>query len=340
MIDIHNYDLEKEIEKIKVIDKYFYYSPRGSITWYGHEKILRTLYDLEDVSALKAYIYHGVVIEDESWSANDRFITDDYPDFPILTQRKAEAMYQKKRCPKRKNIFYTGALQSMYRRKKNIQLSKDAKGTIVYPVYAAADAVADISWAVYADKLKELPEEFHPINICLFYKEILAGYHEIFLSKGFKVFCAGHRCDLDFCDNQYEIMRHHKYITTNALLGSCLFYGAEMGLRPFIYGLEKEQIYKVKDEKNKKSYEYYNNSTPMKNYIEFSKKNFPIYPNIKLNELQKQNILKILGMDEQSPPDEIRKALLSSHYKTFWHRLFGKYSSIVRKNGTIYRFME
>lgn len=337
MIDIYNYNLEEEIIKFNKIDSCANYTPRGFITWYGHEKILKTLYDLDDVSTLKAYIYHGVVIEDSNWSANDSLIDKKFPDYPILTQRKAEADYQKRRCPNRKNIFYSGSLQSMYRQKKNIQLSSNAKGTIAYPVHAAKDAYADFSWEAYADKLKELPEKFQPVNVCLFFKDIQAGLHKVFLDKGFNVYCAGHRCDPDFCDNQYEIMRHHKYITTNAFLGSCLFYGAEMGLKPFLYAVEKEFIYKACDEKNEKLKKYYNDSEPLKKYLEFIKNNIPIYPNTDLNETQKQKILKILGMDEQSSSEEIRKALLNSKYRSIWHKILGIYTQIIHEKDNIFK---
>lgn len=122
-----------------------------------------------------------------------------------------------------------------YRRHNNIIISEQAKGTIVFAAHTTPD-IDDLSNVEeYIENIKKLPEQYHPLSICLHYHDVNKGMHKVFLKKGFRVFCAGNPHDYRFVENFYNILRQHKYSTSNLVM-SCLFYSVEMGIPHFIYG--------------------------------------------------------------------------------------------------------
>lgn len=130
-----------------------------------------------------------------------------------------------------------------YRKSKRIEKRIDAQGTLVFPVHSTdrIDACYDID--EYIDRLQSLPEKYHPISVCMYYKDIQNGLHEKFIRRNIDVFCAGHIYDDSFIERFYEILRNFKFTTSNHM-GSYAFYSVEMDIPFFIYGKEIEMVNK------------------------------------------------------------------------------------------------
>lgn len=122
-----------------------------------------------------------------------------------------------------------------YRKQNKIEQSADAKGTLVYAAHTTPDIDDTSDMEKYIANLKALPQQYHPISICLHYHDVNKGLHKVFLKNGLRVFCAGSPFSYSFAKNFYEILRHHKYSSSNMVM-SCLFYSVEMGIPHFIYG--------------------------------------------------------------------------------------------------------
>lgn len=122
-----------------------------------------------------------------------------------------------------------------YRRKNNIIPSPQARGTLAFPAHASSstDVVSDIE--EYIEELKQLPEKYHPICICCFWREILQGEHKVYMKHGFPVYTAGYSKDMRFAERWYDIVRHFKYTTSHAP-GSFILYSVELGVPFFLYG--------------------------------------------------------------------------------------------------------
>ena len=122
-----------------------------------------------------------------------------------------------------------------YRRKNKIEKSPDAKGTIAFPAHTTP-IIDDLSnMEEYIQKLKNLPDEFQPVSICLYYQDILRGKHKIFLEHNFPVYTAGYLEDQRFISRFYNILKNFKYATSNEV-GSYIYYAVEMGIPFSIYG--------------------------------------------------------------------------------------------------------
>jgi len=122
-----------------------------------------------------------------------------------------------------------------YRKKNKIEINYDALGTIAFPSHSTGATENMMDWNSYIKQLKDLPEKFHPISICLHMHDVNRGLHKIFIQNGFDVYTAGHVDDDKFAERFYNILKKFKYSTSN-LIGSYTFYCVEMDIPFFLYG--------------------------------------------------------------------------------------------------------
>lgn len=133
------------------------------------------------------------------------------------------------------------SLFAWYRRKHNIIQEKNAKGTIAFPAHSIPD-IDDVSNIEnYIELLKQLPEEFQPVCVCLHMHDINKGQHKIFQKHGIPTYTVGHAFDQRFAQRFYSILKHFKYSTSNSI-GSNVFYSVEIGIPFFLYGQEPEYV--------------------------------------------------------------------------------------------------
>ena len=124
-----------------------------------------------------------------------------------------------------------------FRRKRNITIKKEAKGTVCFPFHSTNYIKVNYNINSYINQLNSLPEKFKPITICMHHCDIEDGKHIYYLKKGFNVVTAGHKFDDKFVDRFYEILSNHLYATSNGY-GSHVPYCIEMGL-PFFFTKNK-----------------------------------------------------------------------------------------------------
>ena len=153
----------------------------------------------------------------------------------MMVHNKKQAKLWKEQTDK--EVVIMGSPFVHYRRINRIKQNPDAKGTIVYPSHSSKSGKFKViyDYKKYCDELKVLPEEFHPISICLHQASMEQGVAKYFEEQGFNVLCAGEITDPEFIKNSYGILKKHKYATSNTLT-TAAFIAVEMGLPFFIYG--------------------------------------------------------------------------------------------------------
>lgn len=130
-----------------------------------------------------------------------------------------------------------------YRRSNNVIQDINANGTIVFPNHTVSnmDEISDTQ--SYIDQLKNLPEKFQPISVCLHFHDIRIGRHKIYLKNNISVYTVGDDFNF-FIERFYDILRKFKYASSNQA-SSSLFYSVEMGIPFFIHGNRTENINKA-----------------------------------------------------------------------------------------------
>lgn len=197
--------------------------------WYGIGKYIRKYGFYPDFLPLYVSAAHGIYSADTPpscdtiWSSKYHFILS--PRFKML--------YEKSFKEKIVHVYYSTNVY--YRKRNRIIIDEKANGTLAFPFHNAEEFDYDLDFESYIKELKDLPQEFQPVEICLHYRDILKGYHEIYQNNGFKVHTAGNAYDDSFIKRFYSLIRNFKYTTSNNFTSS-LFYSVEMGIPHFIYG--------------------------------------------------------------------------------------------------------
>jgi len=217
--------LNDEIRKIEIFESKFQGTPRSQ--WYGMGYWLKEYLDVPKFLPLFVHMDHGVPIQDEPLKS------DSATKLPLFFVRRSRKDKFEERYGKKS--FVVGSSFVHYRRLRQVERDPEAKGTVAFPTHSShlIDVVSD--WCSYADALLGLPSHFHPVTVCLYWKDLVNGAHRPLLEKKIPVVTAGHMADPSFVVNFYNILRKHSYSTSN-MMGSYTFYSIEMDIPFFLYG--------------------------------------------------------------------------------------------------------
>lgn len=105
-------------------------------------------------------------------------------------------------------------------------------GTLFFPVHSSKHIPAQQDYNKLASKLLTIDEIYQPIDVCIYWKDYLAGAAEPFLQKGITVVSAGHIYDRSFLYRLYNLLSRYQYASGNKL-GSHLFYAVRSGCSYF-----------------------------------------------------------------------------------------------------------
>ena len=218
-----------------------------------------------------------------------------------------------------KPVYCTGAPFVHYRKKRNIHIKQDAKGTVCFPFHSTKFVKADFDIDKLIKQINDLPKRFQPVTICLHHCDVEDGKHLKYIEKGFDVVSAGHKFDKKFVHRFYEILSNHKYATSNSY-GSHVPYSIEMGLPFFI--LKNEIMIKNLGDKNLNMTEssiddYFNTDRVMNKYEEAKK----IFSEVRTEITPEQNAFaeKVLGIPYAISPIKLNKILWREYFIYQWY---------------------
>ncbi len=128
----------------------------------------------------------------------------------------------------------------------------DRRGTVVFPHKSTKTLDRDFDRESFAARLADLPEHFHPITVCLYWKDVLRGTAAPFEKHGFRIVTCGHFLHPDFLLRFYDLCRRHRYSCSNSIatsfslsvLSGCQFFYLDTGALTVRRGDEVEQFEK------------------------------------------------------------------------------------------------
>jgi hypothetical protein len=217
-------ELNLDIGRINNFDKLPL--PRES-EWYGIGRVVRELANLPADFPLYLQVHHGPCIEEFP------MVHYDASPLPVLTCRDAFVKLHARIPGKTAKIM--GTPQVLYRRLHNVVISESAQGTLAFPYHSSHHVAAVFDQERYAERLLQLPEEFQPVTVCVYWKDIMEGHHLAYANRGLRVVTAGHIADQDFTTRFYNHLRHFRYTTGN-FTGSHSILSLEMGIPYFHSG--------------------------------------------------------------------------------------------------------
>jgi hypothetical protein len=93
-------------------------------------------------------------------------------------------------------------------------------GTIVFPDKSTLLMDTDFDRASFAARLAALPEEYQPVVVCVYWKDVVRGNHLPFEQAGLPVVTCGHLQDGDFLLRFHDLCRRFRYACANDIAGS------------------------------------------------------------------------------------------------------------------------
>lgn len=129
-----------------------------------------------------------------------------------------------------------------YRRLMGIARSETTSGTLAFFTHSTTA----VKWKghdteEYFAKLRELPDKFQPVVLCLHMHDIKAGHHKELRRHGFPIVTAGNTLSTNFVDHFYDLVKDYAYATSN-VWGSQVAYCVELGIPYFFLGDRPELI--------------------------------------------------------------------------------------------------
>lgn len=195
-------------------------------SFYGLDFILKSYARLSTTYPLKAVLPHGVHLSD--YYVDDAETNVDLPAvFCYPDYREAAYIAQTAKVVVRS--------ASPYLYVKHLIQHEPApyrEGLIFFPVHSTHHATAGMDNERLADALLKLDHQYHPITICVFWRDFLLGHHLPFQQRGFRIVSAGHMYDRYFLFRLFHLFSTHRYAAGNAV-GSHLFYSVVSGCSYF-----------------------------------------------------------------------------------------------------------
>lgn len=183
--------------------------------------------------SIKAVIEHGVPVDDYIWSAETLAMANA---FLAVTSKRGQLLSSNsgKVCvPIGFSFLY--AMNDFSTLYPTEDLNASRTGTVVFPAHSSHHIIAEFDYQSYADELIRLPDKYHPVVVCMYWKDWLIGRARPFLDRGLPVVSAGHIYDDLFQYRLYDICRHFRFATSN-ILGTHLFSSVKAGCSFFLTG--------------------------------------------------------------------------------------------------------
>jgi len=94
------------------------------------------------------------------------------------------------------------------------------RGTIVFPDKSTLLMDTDFDRDAFAAKLAALPEEYQPVVVCLYWRDVQRGNHGAYERAGLPLVTCGHLRDGDFLLRLHDLCRRFRYACANDIAGS------------------------------------------------------------------------------------------------------------------------
>ena len=198
---------KQDIDNIKYFNQ-LKYPPYPE--WYGMKRILFESLNIPSFVPCIVHLQHGAMIYNDE-TPDSLTLNSPYPILFYCNQKQTAIVNKHTSKP----TFPIGSIFPRYRRKNNISQNSNAVGTLVFPSHSTHHVKAVVDWSQYVEDLKRLPEHFHPIKVCLYWKDLLHGVHTHFEVEGFDVVTCGHMFDPNFATKFYELLQNAKYTCSN-----------------------------------------------------------------------------------------------------------------------------
>ncbi len=281
---------------------------------YGHNFLIRDHTGYPPWLFLPCHSDHGIMMKGEVLETD---LKTNKPLMLVNARYTYDLWKEKSAIP----AVLSGSVFVHFRRKHGIEKERDARGTVAFPSHTTASIDTHFDIEKYCEELKSLPHNFQPVTVCVHWSCMKKGRDSLYRNAGLDVTCAGHYREKRFAESFYNILKRHKYSTSN-LIGSYAFYSVEMDIPFFLLG-EDPTFTSSGEDINVPKGDYTTEFIPG---LEIVRKAFSTGPVRKTTREQRELVEEATGINDCVPPEELKRVLLETfkkHYlKTYpWYML-------------------
>jgi hypothetical protein len=191
------------------------YAPMNE--FHGNASVLKRYMGLPDGRPLAFAVEHAIPYDLDK--AYDYDAQCGLPMF-LSSNRSSRDLYRASGLDAREAGFaYLYALE-LFKREHGAFPRRLRRGTLVFPDKSTLLMNTDFDRAAFARRLRELPPEFQPVVVCVYWKDYLRGTHAPFQEAGLPLVSCGHLQDALFPFRLHDLCRRFRYACANDIAGS------------------------------------------------------------------------------------------------------------------------
>ncbi len=193
--------------------------------YYGMDTVLKLYAALPLSRPLKVALTHGIQLHHFVW---EQEIASPVPAMLVYPEHLV-APYR----AKTRKVTFRSAVPYVYAvRLLDGQPRPPRQGTLFFLSHSSHWETVRTDFDAVRRRLAQLPPDFHPITVCVYWRDQELGHHKAFAERGFKIVSAGHIYDRAFLFRLHHLLSMHKY-ACGTELGSHLFYSIKSGASYF-----------------------------------------------------------------------------------------------------------
>lgn len=206
-----------------------------------------------------------------------------------------------------------------YRHAQGFRRADVTSGTIVFFTHTVPGVRLEGSGGdEYFEQLRNLPQEFHPIVLCLHMHDIKSGFYKTLRRYGFPIVTAGNTSSDAFVDRFYELVSSFSYASSQEW-GSQTAYCVELGIPYFLLGPVPRLVNLSHTEMPLGMVGKYQDDDHRR-YMETARRLFS-YPSVDLTDEKRRFIAAILGVGSGLKPADLRKIIWGEFFRN-WRRWY------------------
>lgn len=193
--------------------------------FYGGESVLTRYAGLPERYGVRAVIPHGVNLDAGFvWRSEIDAKLPAVLSFPAYRHDVYRELTNKIVIPSASPYVY--ALRQL----DVARVSPTRKGMLYFPEHSTHHIPSSTRPYDEIEILNRLEEEFWPVTICMYWRDIDLGNHEPFAAAGFRIVTAGHIYDPQFLYRLHWLCAAHEF-SSGAAFGSHIFYSILSGCK-------------------------------------------------------------------------------------------------------------
>lgn len=182
----------------------------ASNDFYGHAHLLKRYAGLREESPLKVAIEHGVTLEDSIWKVDLETVMSVF-----LCAGAAHARDYEARTGGRKRALPIGPMYRYAEAGAGPAAPRTDRVLLAFPVHSSHRVRAVFDAQAFSDEAERVGRDFDRVVVCVYWRDVLHGVHELFRARGFEVVSAGHMFDFEFLPRLVRIVREATLVLTN-----------------------------------------------------------------------------------------------------------------------------